>query len=100
LSFRSELADTFRLYRTAFVLPPGAGVEAEALVRHHGSEGVAIARAREVLSAGASRVERLHDWLVRLLAERSHELLCTIDVDARYDVVAEWARWRGQMIVR
>ena len=77
-----------------------ARVEAEALVWHHGSDGVAIARAREVLNAGAPRVERLHDWLLRLLAERSHELPCTMDVDARYDVVAESARRRGQMIVR
>ena len=71
LSFRSELADTFRLYRTAFAFFRPARVEAEALVWHYGSEGVAIARAREVLNAGAPRVQRLHDWLVRLLAERS-----------------------------
>ena len=47
MSFRSELADTFRLYRTAFAFFSLARIEAEALVWHHGSEGVAIARARE-----------------------------------------------------
>ena len=71
LSFRSELADTFRLYRTAFAFFRLARVEAEALARHHGSEGVAIARAREAQSAGAPRVERLDHWPVRLLADRN-----------------------------
>ena len=63
-----------------------ARVEAEALVWHHGSEGVTIARTREARSAGAPRVQRLHDWLVRLLAERSYDLLRGVDVGTRYDV--------------
>jgi hypothetical protein len=43
--------------------------------------------------------ERVHDWTVRLLAEREHELLKSVDVGTRYDVVAEWARRPGQMIL-
>jgi hypothetical protein len=74
MGFRSELADVLRLYRSGFAFFRLAQVEAEALVWHHGSEGVAIARAREALNAGEPRVQRLHDWLVRLLAERSHDL--------------------------
>ena len=46
-----------------------------------------------------ARVHRLHDWLVRPLAERSHELLCRFDIGTRYDVVAGWARRPGPMIV-
>jgi len=65
-----------------------ARVEAEALVWHHGSDGVAIARAREVLNAGAPRVQRLHDWPVRHLAERRSDLLHGVDVDTLY---AAWA---------
>jgi hypothetical protein len=60
---------------------------------------VAIARAREVLNAGEPRMQRLHDWLVRLLAERSH-LLCRVDVGTRYDIAVAWARRPGQMIIR
>jgi hypothetical protein len=77
-----------------------ARVEAEALVWHHGSEGVAIARAREALSVGEPRVQRLHDWLVRLLAERSYDLLCSVNVGTRYEVAAAWASRPGQMIIR
>jgi hypothetical protein len=76
-----------------------ARVEAEALVRNHGSEGVTIARTREAPERRAPRVQRLHDWLVRL-TERSHDLLRGIDVGTRYDVGAPWARRRGPMIVR
>jgi len=70
------------------------------LVWHHGSEGVTIARTREAQSAGAPRVQRLHDWLVRRLAERSYDLLRGVDVGTRYDVGAARARRPGQMIVR
>ena len=41
----------------------------------HGSEGVAIARAREQRNRRAPRVARLRDWLVCLLAERSYDLV-------------------------
>jgi hypothetical protein len=61
---------------------------------------VAIARAREAQNAGAPRVQRLHDWLVRLLPERSHEPLSSVDVGTCFDVVAEWARRPRQMIIR
>jgi hypothetical protein len=44
-------------------------------------------------------VQRLHDWLVRLLAERSHDLVRRADVGTRY-VGAASARRPGQMIVR
>jgi hypothetical protein len=43
--------------------------------------------------------ERLHDWLVRWLAERRHELLSGVDTGTRYELVAEWARRPGQMIL-
>ena len=100
LSFRPELADVFRLYTRFLGFFRLARVEAEALVWHHGNEGVTIARARQAQSAGASRVQRLHDWLVRLLAERSYDLLRGVDVGTRYDIAAAWARRPGQMIVR
>ena len=99
MSFRSELADAFRLYRSVVRLLPSGAVEAEALVWRHGSEGVAIARAREAQNRGAPRVQRLHDWLVRLLAERSYDLLRGLDVATRYEVGAAWARRPGQMII-
>ena len=100
MSFRSELAEVLRLYTRVLGFFRLARLEAEALVWHHGSEGVTIARTREAQSAGAPRVQRLHDWLVRLLAERSYDLLRGVDVGTRYDVGAAWARRPGQMIVR
>ena len=36
------------------------------------------------MGRGGSLEERLHDWLVRLLVERSHNLLCSVDVGTRY----------------
>jgi hypothetical protein len=100
LSFRFELADALVLYGTVFAFFRLAPVEAEALVWHHGREGVAIACARETLNAGEPRVQRLHDWLVRLLAERSYDLLCRVDVGTGYAVAAIWASRPGQMIIR
>ena len=100
MSFRSELAEVLRLYTRVLGFVRLARLEAEALVWHHGSEGVAIARTREAQSAGAPRVKRLHDWLVRLLSERSYDLLRGVDVGTRYDVGAAWAGRPGQMIVR
>jgi hypothetical protein len=100
MSFRSELADAFRLYRNVFGFFRLAQVEGEALVWRHGSEGVAMARARETQNRGAPRVQRLHDWLVRLLAEQRCDLLRNVDVATRYEVGAAWARRPGQMIVR
>ena len=100
MSFRSELADALRLYTRVLGFFRLARAEAEALVWHYGSEGVTIARTRQAQSAGAPRVQRLHDWLVRLLAERSYELLRGVDVGTRYDVGAAWARRPVQMIVR
>ena len=100
MSFRSELREVLRLYTRFLGFVRLARVEAEALVWHHASEGVAIARTREAQSAGAPRVQRLHDWLVRLLAERNYDLLRGVDVGTRYDIAAVWARRRGQMIVR
>ena len=100
MSFRSELAEVLRLYTRFLGFFRLARVGAEALVWHHGSEGVTIARTREAQSAGASRVHRLHDWLVRLLAERSYDLLREVDIGTRYDVGAAWARRSGQRIVR
>ena len=100
MSFRSELADVFRLYGIILSLFRLARVEAEALVWHHGSEGVTIARTREAGSADAPRAQRLHDWLVRTLAERSYELLRDVDIGTRYEVAAAWARRPGQMILR
>ena len=44
-------------------------------------------------------MQRLHDWLVRLLAERSYDLLRGVDVATRYEVGAAWARRPGQMII-
>ena len=64
-----------------------------------GSEGVAIARAREEQNQGAPRVQRLHDWLVRRLAERSAELFRSVEVATRYEDGAAWARRPGQMII-
>ena len=90
----------FRVYGNLFSFLRLARVEAEALVWHHGSEGVTIARAREAQGAGAPRVQRLHDWLVRQLAERSYGLLRGVDTGTRYEVVAAWARRPGQMIIR
>ena len=100
MSFRSELADVLRLYTRFLAFFRLARVEAEALVWHHGSEGVTIARTREVESAGAPRVQRLHQWMVRLLAERNYDLLRGVDVGTRYEIAAAWARRPGQMIVR
>ena len=98
MGFRSKLADVLRLYRSGFAFFRLAQVEAEALVWHHGSEGVAIAR--EALNAGEPRVQRLHDWIVRLLAERSHDLLrrggCRQALRARGGLVAA----TGQTILR
>jgi hypothetical protein len=100
LSYRSELADIVRLPFRAFAVFRLARVEAEALVWHCGREGVAVARAREKQSVGAPRVQWLHDWLVRVLAERSFRLLRGVGVGTRYDVAAAWARRPGQMIIR
>jgi hypothetical protein len=83
MSFRSELMSAFRLYRNIGGFFRLAEVEAEALVWHHGSEGVAIARAREQQNRCAPRVQRLHDWLVRVLAEQRYGLLHSLDVGTR-----------------
>ena len=64
------------------------------------AKGVAIARAREQPSHGLPRVQRLHAWLVRFLAERNYDLLRGLDVGIRYEVIAAWARRPGQMIIR
>jgi hypothetical protein len=98
--FQSELADALRLYGNICGFFRLAQVEAEALVWRHCSEGVAIARAREAQNRGAPRVQRLHDWLVGLLAKRSYDLLHSLDVATRYEVGAAWARRPGQMIIR
>jgi len=100
MAFRSELAEALRLYTRVFAFFRLARAEAEALVWHHGNEGVAMAREREALNADASQVQRLHDWLVRLLAERSYDLLRGIDAGTRHEVATAWARRPGQMIVR
>jgi hypothetical protein len=57
---------------------------------------VAIARAREALSAGEPLMQRLHGCLVRLLAERSLDLLCGVDVGTRYEVVPPGLGVRGR----
>jgi hypothetical protein len=61
--------------------------------------GVEAARERERMGRGGSPEERLHDWLVRWLAERRHELLSGVDTGTRYEVAAEWARRPGQMLL-
>jgi hypothetical protein len=61
---------------------------------------LAIARAREALGAGEPLMQRLHGWLVRLLAERSLDLLRGVDVGTRYEIAVAWARRPGQMIIR
>ena len=43
---------------------------------------------------------RLRDWLVCLLAERSYDLLRSLDVAAHYEVGSAWARRHGQVILR
>ena len=69
MSFRSELADTFRLYRTAFAFFSLARIEAEALVWHRGSEGVAIARAREAQGTATTAADwRLFGRALQFLA--------------------------------
>jgi hypothetical protein len=57
-----------------------------------GTAGVDAARERERMGRDGSLEERLHDWLVRWLAERRHELLSGVDTGTRYELVAEWAR--------
>jgi hypothetical protein len=101
MGFRSELADVLRLYRSGFAFFRLAQVEAEALVWHHGSRGVAIARAREALNAGEPRVQRLHDWL-ECGCWPSGATTCSagVDVGTRYEVAATWSRRPGQMILR
>ena len=84
-----------RLWRIAKL----ARLEAEALVWRHGTAGVEAARERERMGRGGGLEERLHDRMVRLLAERKHVLLSNVDVGTRYDVVAKWASRPGQMIL-
>ena len=51
------------------------------------------------MARDGSLEEQVHDWMVRLLAERKHELLSNVDVGTLYDVVAKWASRPGQMIL-
>ena len=97
VSVRSELAEALRLCASLPALYRVARVEAEALVWHCDSDGVAIARTREAQSLGA---QRPRDWLVRHLAERRCDLLHGVDIGTRYELGAEWTRRPGQMIVR
>ena len=76
-----------------------ASLEAEALVWRHGAAGVEAARQRERMGRDGGLEERLHDCLVRWLAERRYELLSGVDTGTRYEVVAGWARRPGQMIL-
>ena len=43
------------------------------------------------MARDGSLEEQVHDWMVRWLAERKHELLSRVDVGTRYDVLAQWA---------
>ena len=88
-----------RLFTRLWPIARLARLEAEALVWRHGTAGVEAAREREPRGRDGGLEERLHDWLVRWLAERRYKLLSGIDTGTRYEVVAEWARRPGQMIL-
>ena len=96
MSFRSEVIDGLRLCASVGSFVRLAWVEVEALVARFGSEGRGDRRARERLSHGLPRVQRLHAWLVRFLAERNYDLLRGLDVGIRYEVIAAWARRPGR----
>ena len=68
-----------RLFPRVWPIAKLARLEAEALVWRHSAAGVEAARERERMGRGGSLEERLHDWMVRLLAERKHELLSSVD---------------------
>jgi hypothetical protein len=91
-------ASVLRLFPRLWPIAKLSRLEAEALVWRHGSAGVEAARERERMGRDGNLEARVRDWMVRLLAERKHELLKSVDVGTRYGVVAEWAGRPGQMI--
>ena len=93
------IRQVLRLFPRLWPIAKLARLEAEALVWRHGTAGVEAARERERMGRDGSLEERLHDWLVRWLAERRYALLSGVDTGTRYEVVAEWARRPGQMIL-
>ena len=87
-----------RLYPKIWPLFRLARVEAEALVYRYGAEGVEAARQRERMALSGSLAERVHAWMVRVLAERSHALLAGLDTASRYEVLTAWEARPGQMM--
>ena len=94
-SLRTRSASTGALR----VLPPGAGRGRGAGLasRQRGRGDRPRARGPECGSAAGSAAARLAGATARRAQPRAS---VHVDVDARYDVAAEWARRRGQMIVR
>ena len=80
---------TLELRRTAIVT-------AEALVWHHGADGVERARAAAALATGEE--ERILTLMIARIAYKRHRLIRGLDVATQYYVADCWARRRGQMI--
>lgn len=76
-----------------------ARLEAEALVWHHGAQGVAIAEARAAaVAADASHEEWAYERSVARIAAQRHRLLEAADTATRHELGEEWMRRCGQMI--
>ena len=86
------IRQVLRLFPRLWPIAKLARLEAEALVWRHGTAGVEAARQRERMGRDGSLEERLHDWLVRWLAERRHGLL-RVSIPAR--ATRSWPNGRG-----
>ena len=75
-----------------------ARIEAEALVWHHGSRGVAIAVARAEAGDSAEHDVWCYRQSVARLAKQRFEMLNRADTATRYEIVEDWSRRPGQMI--